>query len=254
MTPQNGEPLTDLVAESARVIDAARAAGLPIRLTGGLAIRRRHPSASLPPLARNYADIDLAASSKGGHRAITELMIRLGYVPDQMFNSLHGNERLYYEDPTNRRHIDVFVDAVRMCHVIHFKNRLHYLDDTLSVSDLLLTKLQIFQLNEKDVLDIMAILKDQTLRAGAHDALDPDYLQGIWGNDWPIWRTSMGTLDTVRRAAPVILDDEGAKQVLKNVDALHEILQTGRKSLRWKLRAQLGDRVRWYELPEEVQQ
>jgi hypothetical protein len=250
----NEKPLSDLIAESARVIDAARAAGVPIRLTGGLAIRRRHPSASLPPLARTYADIDLAASSKGGHRAITQLMVRLGYVPDQEFNSLHGNERLYYADTTNGRHIDVFVDAVRMCHVIQFKNRLDFLDDTLSVSDLLLTKLQIFQLNEKDVLDILAILRDQTLRAGAHDALDSDYLQQVWGNDWPIWRTSTGTLDAVRRAASTILDGEGAKQVLKNVDALQEILRTGRKSLRWKVRAQVGDRVRWYELPEEVQQ
>src|SRR4029077_4403931 len=104
--------------------------------------------------------------------------------------------------------------------VIQFKNRLDYLEDTLSVSDLLLTKLQIFQLNEKDMLDILAILHDQTLRAGAHDALDPDYLEEIWGNDWPIWRTSSGTLDAVRRAAPAILDGQGAKQVLKNVDAL----------------------------------
>jgi hypothetical protein len=250
----NEKPLADLVAESERVIEAARAAGVPIRLTGGLAIRRRHPSARIPPLARSYADIDLAASSKGGHRAITGLMVRLGYVPDQMFNSLHGNERLYYDDPTHGRHIDVFVDAVRMCHVIQFKTRLHYLDDTLSVSDLLLTKLQIFQLNQKDMLDILAILHDQTLRAGAHDALDPDYLQEIWGNDWPIWRTSLGTLETVRRAAPAILDGDGATQVLKNLDALDEILRTGRKSLRWKLRAQVGERIRWYELPEEVQQ
>jgi hypothetical protein len=181
-------------------------------------------------------------------------MIRLGYVPDQMFNSLHGNERLYYDDPVHGRHIDVFVDAVRMCHVIQFKNRLDYLDDTLSVSDLLLTKLQIFQLNQKDMLDILAILHDQTLRAGAHDALDADYLKEIWGNDWPIWRTSQGTLDAVRHAAPAILDEEGATKVLKNLDALEEILRTGPKSLRWKLRAQVGDRIRWYELPEEVHQ
>lgn len=248
------KPLEDLVAESGRVIEAAQAARVSIRLTGGLAIRRRHPSAGRPPLARSYADIDLAASSKGGHRAITELMIRLGYVPDQMFNSLHGNERLYYEDPAHGRHVDIFVDAVRMCHVIQFKHRLHHLDDTLPVSDLLLTKLQIFQLNEKDVLDILAILHDQTLRAGAHDALDSDYLEEVWGNDWPIWRTSQRTLDTVRRAVPAILDEEGAKRVLKNVDALQEILRTGPKSLRWKLRAQVGERIRWYELPEEVDQ
>jgi hypothetical protein len=250
----NGQPLDDVIAEAERVIEAAHAANVAIRLTGGLAIRRRHPSATRAPLARSYADIDLAASSKGGHRAITNLMVGLGYVPDQMFNSLHGNERLYYETPNHDHHVDVFIDAVRMCHVINFKQRLGYLDDTLSVSDLLLTKLQIFELNRKDLLDILAVLHDQTLRPGAADALDPTYLEEVWGNDWPIWRTSLRTLATVGAEAPIILDAEGSGRVMKNVDALQEILRSGRKTLRWKLRAQVGERVRWYELPEEVNQ
>ena len=254
MVNLKAQPLDDVIAEADRVLEAARAAKVAIRLTGGLAIRRRHPSATRPPLLRTYADIDLAAGSKGGHRAITALMVGLGYVPDQMFNSLHGNERLYYEAPGQGRHVDVFVDAVRMCHVINFKHRLSYLEDTLTVSDLLLTKLQIFQLNKKDLLDILAILHDQTLRPGAPDALDPAYLEEIWGNDWPIWRTSQGTLARTREAAPDILDAEGTERVLKNVEALQDILRNGRKTLRWKLRAQVGDRLRWYELPEEVSQ
>jgi hypothetical protein len=248
------QPLEDLIAEADRVIAAAQAAKVPVRLTGGLAIRRRHRSATLPPLARNYADIDLATTSKTGHRAITEFMVGLGYVGDQMFNSLHGNERLYYQDPGRDRHVDVFVDAVRMCHVINFKQRLTYLDDTLPVSDLLLTKLQIVELNMKDLLDIMAVLHDQTLRSGAHDALDTGYLEEIWGNDWPIWRTSQGTLAKARAVVPTVLNGEASGRVMRNLEALDEILRSGRKTLRWRVRARVGERVRWYELPEEVEQ
>ena len=247
-------PLEDLVAESERVITAAQATNVPIRLTGGLAIRRRHHSATLPPLARTYADIDLATTSKSGHKAITQLMESLGYVGDQMFNSLHGNERLYYQDPQRDRHVDVFVDAVRMCHVINFKQRLTLLDDTLTVSDLLLTKLQIVEINRKDMLDIMAVLHDQTVKSGAHDALDAGYLEEIWGYDWPIWRTSQGTLAKARQIAPTLLDADDTAQVMKNVDALEEILRTGKKTLRWRVRARVGERVRWYDLPEEVDQ
>jgi hypothetical protein len=249
----NGQgPLEDLVAEAERVLAAAGALGVPIRLTGGLAIRRRHPAATRPPLARSYADLDLAISSKAGRKAITEFMVRLGYVADDMFNTLHASQRLYYEDPAHGRHVDVFVDAVRMCHTIEFKDRLLYLNDTLSVTDLLLTKLQVVQLTHKDLLDTLAILHDQTLVGGAHDRLDSKYLEDIWGADWPIWRTSQVTLAKVREMAPTVLPPDGVARVSATIDALEHILMSGPKSLRWKVRSRVGDRVRWYQLPEEV--
>jgi hypothetical protein len=248
----DSQPLVDLIAEADRVIAAAQAGKVPIRLAGGLAIHRRHPSARRPPLQRTYADLDLAATSKGGHRAVTELMISLGYVADQMFNGLHGQERLYFADMSNERHVDVFVDSLRMCHVIEFKDRLDQLDDTLTVSDLLLTKLQIVELNRKDMLDILAVLHDQRLEPGAPDALDPTYLGQVWGRDWPIWRTSGLTLAKVRAQGVDILDAEGFSRVSGMLSALEEILAAGEKTLRWKLRARVGDRMKWYEIPEEV--
>lgn len=179
-------------------------------------------------------------------------MTRLGYVPDQMFNGLHGQARLYYADPVNGRHVDVFVDALRMCHVVEFKQRLTQLEDTLTVTDLLLTKLQIVELNHKDVLDILAMLHDQRLEPGAPDAIDPAYLSEVLGRDWPIWRTSGITLAKVSDAAPVILDVEGTQRVTLMVASLRELLISSKKTTRWKMRASIGDRVRWYEIPEEV--
>jgi hypothetical protein len=249
---EDGKPRADLIEEADRVIAAAQAAGAPIRLAGGLAIRRRHPSAQRPPLQRSYADLDLATTSKGGRRAVIELMTRLGYVPDQIFNGLHGQERLYFADVTNERHVDVFVDAVRMCHVIEFKHRFDQLDDTLTVSDLLLTKLQIVELNHKDMLDLLALLHDQRLEPGAPDAFDPEYLGRAWGRSWPIWRTSGLTLGKVRAQGPDILDPGTFSRVSAMLSALEEILVAGEKTLAWKLRARVGDRMRWYEIPEEV--
>jgi len=251
----NGQrPLEDLVAEAERVLAAARATGTPIRLTGGLAIRRRHPAATRPPLARPYADLDLAVSSKGGHRAISEFMVGLGYLADDMFNTLHASQRLYYEDPTFGRHVDVFVDAVRMCHTIEFKDRLLYLDDTLTVTDLLLTKLQVVQLTHKDLLDTLAILHDQLVVPGAHDRLDSEYLETLWGSDWPMWRTSQLTITKVRDMAPTVLATDGVRRVSQTLDALERILVAGKKTMRWRVRSRVGDRIRWYQLPEEVDQ
>ncbi len=252
MNTQTDVPLADVVAEAERILAAAEAQKVPIRLVGGLAIRRRHPSAKRSPLARTYADIDLAASTKGGRKPISALMTDLGYVPDQRFNQLRGHERLYYADPRNDRHVDIFIDAMRMCHVIDFKDRLEHLEDTLTVTDLLLTKLQVVELNHKDLVDILAILLDQRLQSRAPDALDPVYLEQIWGRDWPIWRTSQLTLEKVRGKAASTLDPQSTARVLEMVATLEQILHSGRKSLQWKVRAKVGDRVRWYEVPEEI--
>lgn len=245
-------PLEDLVAESHRVLAAARARNVAVRLTGGLAIRLLCPAAAKPPLRRAYADLDLAVAGHGGNKTLNELMASLGYQAEEMFNALNGGTRLRYNDNVNGRHADVFVDAVRMCHVIEFKHRLLLLEDTLTPTDLLLTKLQIVELNDKDLTDAVALLVDQSLEAGASDAIDTAYLEEVWSGDWPLWRTSQLTLRKITRAMPAGLDAESTAQAVKSVAALEHVLESGRKSLRWRVRSRVGDRVRWYELPEDV--
>ena len=245
-------PLPDLVAESQRVLAAARERGVVVRLAGGLAIRHICPAASKPPLNRQYADLDLAIAGGGAHRPLTDLLRGLGYQPESTFNALNGSTRLQFIDATNGRHVDVFVDAVRMCHVIDFKDRLLLLGDTLSPADLLLTKLQIVELNHKDVLDALALLHDLALARGIGPGIDIDHLERVWGNDWPLWKTSQLTLEKIRVVAPSIVDEPATTRILKTVAGLEAILDSGRKSLRWKLRARVGERIRWYELPEEV--
>jgi hypothetical protein len=202
-------------------------------------------------LARTYADLDLAVNSKE-RRSLSELMVKLGYVPDKIFNGLHGHQRLYFDDMEHRRHVDVFVDAVRMCHVIELKERIGLRADILTPSDLLLTKLQIVELNAKDLLDLLSLLHDQEVVAGSNDAFDSTYLGKLWGADWPIWRTSKMTLGKVRDSVAGILPAEGQERVLAKVTALEKVLEDCPKGFGWKVRARLGDRVKWYELPEEV--
>jgi hypothetical protein len=249
--PNTAAPLPDLVAESERVLAAARQKGVVVRLAGGLAIRHLCPAARTAPLSRSYNDLDLAIAGNGAHRPLIDLLLRLGYEPDGMFNALNGSTRLQFKDTVNSRHVDVFVNAVRMCHVIDFKDRLELLDDTLTPTDLLLTKLQIVQLNDKDTLDLLALLHDQRLVSGDGVGIDTNYLEKVWGEDWPLWKTCGLTLFKIRRAAPSIVDENSSVKILKSVSALSNVLESGRKTLRWKVRAKVGERVRWYELPEE---
>jgi hypothetical protein len=245
-------PLLDLVAESLRVLDAARQRKVVVRLAGGLAIRHLCPSARTPPLIRTYNDLDLAVAGSGAQRPLSDLLVSLGYEPEPMFNALNGGTRLQFNDVVNGRHVDVFVNAVRMCHVIDFKSRLELVEDTLTPADLLLTKLQIVELNDKDVRDLLALLHDKELQHGNGAGFDSAYLEGVWADDWPLWKTCQLTLEKVVRAAPNVLDQYAAARVLKSAEALQAIFESGRKTLRWRLRARVGERIRWYELPEEI--
>jgi hypothetical protein len=252
MTRDPALPDSNIRIEAARLLDAARDQHAILRLIGGLAISWICPSAGRPPLARDYVDLDFATTAKDG-AALDALMKAHGYEPDEMFNTVHGASRLYYHDRSNDRHVDVFVDVMQMCHRLRFSERIELMKSTLTPSDLLLTKLQIVQINHKDVLDLMALLYDQQLVDGAPDALDPTFLGTLWGRDWPLWRTSQLTLAKVRTEIDEILP-EGMRQMVKErIAQLEEVLVTGNKSLAWRLRARIGDRLRWYELPEEIQ-
>jgi len=228
------------------------AAGIPARLTGGVAIRRRCQSATREPLARTYADVDMVVKA-GGQDALTEVMVELGYVPNRNFNLLHGSERLYFLDLDHGRHVDVFVGSIRMCHTLDMSARLERLDDTLTVTDLLLTKLQVVELNRKDLVDLIALLLDHEISAEGNDDIDAGYLAQLLRSNWPLWRTCQLTLGKVLSQANDILPVEAAVRVGKRVATLQDLLDDIPKTRVWKLRAVIGDRVRWYNLPDEVE-
>ena len=108
------------------------------------------------------------------------------------------------------------------------------------------------QLNAKDILDAVALLHDQPVEAGNDRGIDAAYLADVWGSDWPLWRTSQLTLTKIQMAVPGLFDGEALSRILRSVATLTNILNSGRKSMGWRIRARVGDRIRWYELPDEV--
>src|SRR6476469_6313513 len=95
-------PDEDIVAEAGRLLDAARAADVPVRLIGGLAVRLHIGSESEPIFTRHYKDIDLA-TLKGNSKRMSELMVSLGYEADRQFNATNGHRRMLFYDVGNQR-------------------------------------------------------------------------------------------------------------------------------------------------------
>lgn len=241
----------DLVAEGARVADAAAAAGLHFRLVGGVAIALCCPSAGHEPLLRDYADIDGAGLS-AERDALTELMTGLGYRADQQFNLLQGSRRLLFWDEPSGRQLDVFLDEVEMCHRVRLDQRLDLEGRTLPLADLLLLKLQVVETNRKDLVDVVTLLADHPLTQD-ESGINVRYLAELTGDDWGLWRTATMIAGRAREFAVSLPGlGEAAERVRVRIDELQAALEHSEKTRRWRWRARIGERKRWYELPEEV--
>jgi hypothetical protein len=242
-------PIADPIAEAERLVCAGAEQEIPMRMIGGVAVALRCASARKPPLHREYADIDIVAPARKG-RAIRDLMEQVGYEPDQSFNALHGGHRLYFWDPVNERQVDVFLDKMEMCHAFDFSKRIDIDPQTLSLADLLLLKLQIVETNQKDYLDMLALLTDHDL-TGDDDGINVGYVSQLAADDWGLWRTTTSSAERVDRVARELDGFEQTTRVHEQIRTLLTALEETPKSRRWKMRAKVGERRRWYAVPEE---
>jgi hypothetical protein len=249
------EPISEAVVATG-ILRAAADAGVTLRLTGGVAVSARSPSALRAPLRRAYGDIDFVAASRDAH-ALGELMPQLGFAADDEFNLLHGQRRLYFRDERGFE-ADVFLDRIEACHTLELRDRLTIADRTLAPADLLLSKLQVVETNHKDYQDALALLVDHDLTPDEQGISLPRMIE-VCAADWGWWRTVTMVAGRAREAAAKLAaeSDEETRAGLTRADerlqTLIEELDATPKSRRWKMRAKVGDRKRWYELPEDIE-
>ena len=242
----------DIVAEALRVTDGALAADLKLRVVGGVAVGLHTPEGVHPALVRPYRDIDLVTTRKHS-RGSVQLLKELGYVPNDRFNAMNGATRLVFYDLEHERHVDVFVGTFSMCHELPIAARLDLDERTVPLAELLLTKLQIVLLNEKDLLDIWAILLAHDVAEHDDDVVNAAYVASLLAGDWGLWRTSRQTVETAReRLARSPLGHNERELLDGRLSRLWERVEAEPKGLRWRSRARIGDRAKWYEEPEEI--
>ncbi len=226
---------------------------MELRLLGGVAIKLRAKDGLHPVFRREYADHDWI-SAKGSSSGAQKLFESLGYAPHTRFNAIHGRERLLFFDEERGRQVDVFVGSFRMCHEIPFGKRLAIEPVTIPLAELLLTKLQIIELNEKDLRDALALLHDHPVEESDGDAINAAHVAGLCASDWGLWRTFTANLAIVgERVGGYELPEESRERISGRVGELLGRIEEEPKSFGWKMRAKIGDRKRWYELPEEVE-
>jgi hypothetical protein len=246
-----------VLREAGKILEVATDQSVVLRLTGSLAVRAlcEKNAALLDELGRRpYRDIDLIAYSKH-KRPITELFVRRGYEADRSISQLQefGIKRLIYEHPSSHIKVDVFMDELVMAHTIPFVGRLELTETTIPVTDLLLTKLQIHEITDNDLMDTIVLLAEHDV-APATDGINVSYVTDIMRKDWGFYHTTMTNLDKVREATEryPALPADVSSLVRTRLTVLKDAIEGSSKSQRWKMRARVGTRVRWYEEVHEV--
>jgi hypothetical protein len=245
-------PVADPIAEARRLHAAAAEQGITARLLGGVAVALS-TSVPLPSvLQRTYNDLDYVVR-RADARSWRDFLQANGYQPDVQFNALHGSQRQLHHDLGNGRQIDTFVATFAMCHTIDLEDRLPPGSLTLAPEDILLTKLQIFEVNDKDLIDSIALLLGHAVTSGSEPGINRERLAKVVGSDWGWFTTVSDNLGKVAGRLPTVGLDEAAEQTVSTrLAELDDLLAAAPKSLKWRARARIGRRVPWYDLPEEV--
>ena len=243
-----------LEIEADRILDALTKAGLTLRLVGSMAILKRCPNhAVLASRERDYRDLDFAGRKKES-RDIHELLARLGYVENREVFVVSEGARAIFASASNGVHLDVFYEKLDFCHAIPLDVRLQIDPATLPLAELLLGKLQIVKITEKDLIDMMALLLEHRLGDRDGETINVGRIAQLCADDWGLWRTTTLNLEKLQRFAANSpkLDSEQKARVVASVDELRRRLDVEPKPLSWRLRARIGDRVKWYNDVEEI--
>jgi hypothetical protein len=242
--------------ELRRVIDASNKAGILLRVIGSLAFQIHSPTYGYiqAAMGRAYTDIDFAGYKKQT-KEIKVLMAGLGYQEDKEVFIVSEGDRAIYNNPTNGLHIDIFYDKLDFCHMISWEGRLEVDSPTIPLAEMLLEKMQIVKINEKDVVDTIMLLLEHNLGDTDKETINIAHVARLCANDWGLWRTTTMNLDKVKQLAYSYpqLTDEQKSRVGAQVDAILKRIDTEPKNMAWRLRARVGDRVKWYKEVDEVQ-
>jgi len=242
-------------SELKRILKASDDSGILLRVIGSLAFQMHCPRYGYlqAAMGRAYTDIDFGAYRKQT-KEIQELMTSLGYKENREVFIVSEGERAIYDKPEVGLHVDIFYEKLDFCHAIYWKDRLEVDSPTIPLAELLLEKMQIVQINEKDVIDTIMLLLEHPLGDVDDETINIKRVAMLCANDWGLWRTTTMNLEKVRLLAQGYdqLTAAQKENIGAQVKTAMTRLENEPKSLAWRLRARVGDRVKWYKDVDEV--
>ena len=254
-----GDIVEDFYDERTRIVNALAQnenQHILMRLIGALAFRTHCPQYGYiqDKLGRKFTDFDFVSYPRFV-RDVRRVLTELGYEEEKQVTQLFGDRRMLFHDPVFGRHVDIFYNVLDFCHPINFVGRLEKEQLTVPLAELLLEKMQIVQINEKDLIDSVMLLREHPIGDTDRETINAAIITGILANDWGFWRTVTANLQLLDEKLAVYRDlsDEDRQVVHERIQELEDRIEAAPKSLRWKARGQIGERVKWYKDVEELE-
>jgi hypothetical protein len=242
-----------LIIEAQRLLEEAHVLDLPLRASGGIGIRLRSPGEELfRRLGRDaFNDIDLIGASSHRRECLAFLTAHEYEVDRDLLLSADGRRYLFSrENPEGK--IDLFMDRLEMCHTLELRSRLDIHRYTIPLADLLLQKLQIVDITHKDIVDICALLLTHDFGDSGDEVIDSHYIATLLGGDWGFWYTTTLNIEKLLGLlSGLSLSDEERATLSAKLHGLSEMLEAAPKSRKWRWRARIGPKAKWYETVEE---
>ena len=256
--PEEEWPRPEAFIEEAQAcVQAAADQGLILRVMGGLAIflhsqEHRELWEKLGRLGKKiFTDIDYVAYGKHRVKMIKFFQNR-GFVINQKMLYHYGKTRqIYYGQKIPMA--EVFYDQMHFNHPISFKKRLEQDSPTFPLAELLLQKLQMVRMNEKDIKDAIVLLRAHELGSDDANRINQTRIADVLCRDWGFFYTATENLRKIRSTldsySAVRAEDE--KVIEQRIDELLGYLEVQQKGLKWRTRAIIGTKVKWYNEVDE---
>ncbi len=274
-------PTKAFLDEAVRIVGEAEKKGMILRVMGGLAVAihsqefrdlatRLGRTGTGVVRGQEYSDIDFMSYRKHRDR-VKDFFREMGYAKRKATLSSAASERQIYYHPKGWFYVDTFYDNLRVAnHPLDFRGRLELDHPTICVTDLLLEKIQMWEaFSTKDLKDCLVLLRAHRVgEKGEKEAIDASYIAKLLARDWGFWYTATTNLKKIDKFAseiekfgpeagidPDSLEEEDREDIAGKVENLLERIDRESKSLKWKMRAKVGTKKRWYnpvERPETV--
>ncbi len=247
----------DFLDKAREIVEEGEQRGVVLRLLGAVAFYLHCPQYGFlqQQANRHFTDLDFAAYFKHND-GIRTLFAALRFQEDREVAVVYARQRLVFDHVDLPLHVDIFFDKLDFCHPIPWAGRLEKDSPTIPPAELLLEKMQIIQLNEKDVIDTLMLLREHALGNDDSDTINAARIASLCGKDWGLWRTITMNLSKVSGLADGYswLDKESCNVIRQRVTELLCIINDAPKTPAWKVRSTVGDRVKWYKEVHEISQ
>ena len=258
-------PTQVFIDEGKRLVNEAAKREIPLRLLGGVAIRI-HCLDSLAFASKlmrlgegqqEYTDLDFMSYMKFRKDKMKEFFQEMGYEKRPTTMSSAATQRQIFFHPKGWFYIDVFYDKLLAAnHPLDFRGRLELDSPTITPADLLLEKVQIVFPDEKDVKDLLLVLRAHEIATEEEkNKINAKFIAAKLASDWGFWYTVTTNLSGLRGyvgAAQNLTDDE--KQDLNSkIDQLMQTIENEPKTTGWRMRSIVGTKKKWYN-PVETSQ